>query len=144
MPSTATKIRGLSQQDVAFARSSPTTRGRLKPTLQLQINGKPIPAESYLGKIVRICLDHMAVGHAVAVMPVEEEIGTQEAADLLKVSRPYFVKLLDSGAMPSRKVGVQRRVKMEDVLAFKSREKEARKKTLGKLVAESQRLDLGE
>jgi len=77
-------------------------------------------------------------------VPVEDEIGTQEAADMLKVSRPYMVKLLDSNALPSRKVGVQRRVKIQDVLDYKAREKEARIKVLEELAAEGQRLNLGE
>lgn len=61
-----------------------------------------------------------------------------------KVSRPFMVKLLDTKALPSRKVGVQRRVKIQDVLAYKAREKAARIKVLQELAAEGQRLNLGE
>ena len=75
---------------------------------------------------------------------MEHEIGTQEAAEMLKVSRPFMVKLLDSKALPSRKVGVQRRIKMQDILAYKEREKAARIKVLQELAAEGQRLNLGE
>jgi excisionase family DNA binding protein len=140
--------KGLSQQDIVFARESASPASRQgkskKGAFDLQINGKHVPAGSYLDQIVRVCVEFIAEGHPVAVMPVEDEIGTQEAADMLKVSRPYLVKLLDSNAIPSRKVGVQRRVKIQDVLGYKAREKEARIKVLAELAAEGQRLNLGE
>ncbi len=63
---------------------------------------------------------------------------------MLKVSRPYLVKLLDSNLLPSRKVGVQRRVKIQDVLNYQEKEKAARIKVLEELAAEGQRLNLGE
>lgn len=135
--------KGLSPKDIAFARASAKSAGR-KPALHLQINGSSVPAGSYLGRLVQACLNFMAEGHPVTVMPIDDEIGTQEAADILKVSRPYFVKLLESKAIPSRKVGVQRRVRIEDVLAYKRKEKAARMKVLEELAAEGQRLSLGE
>lgn len=137
-----------SQRDILFARESvQVTRGKgghRKDALNLQINGTTVPAGSHLDQIVRACLHYIAEGHPVTVMALDDEIGTQEAADLLKVSRPYFVKMLDSNAIPSRKVGVQRRVKIQDVLAYKEKEKKARVKALKELVAEGQRLNLGE
>jgi excisionase family DNA binding protein len=112
--------------------------------LDLQINGKRIPAGSYLSQVVLACLEVIAEGHPVTVLPLEDEIGTQEAADMLKVSRPYLVKLLDTQALPSRKVGVQRRVKIQDLLDYQAREKAARIQVLEELAAEGQRLNLGE
>jgi excisionase family DNA binding protein len=69
---------------------------------------------------------------------------TQEAADTLKVSRPYLVNLHDTHALPSRTVGVQRRVKIKDLLGYQAREKAARIRALEELAAEGQRLNLGE
>jgi excisionase family DNA binding protein len=86
----------------------------------------------------------LAEGQSVAVVPVEQEIGTQEAADLLGVSRPFLVKLLDARGIPSRKVGVQRRVLLVDILAYLQREKDARRKVLVEFAEEGQRLGLGE
>ncbi len=143
MPVVEPPSKHLSRKDIAFARASANSAGG-KAALNLQINGNNVPAGSYLGRIVQDCLKFMAEGHPVAVMPVDDEIGTQEAADILKVSRPYLVKLLDARAIPSRKVGVQRRVRIEDVLAYKQREKAARMKVLEELAAEGQRLNLGE
>jgi excisionase family DNA binding protein len=148
MPIVEPPHKALSQKDIVFAResASPASRkgGSKKGAFDLQINGNHVPAGSYLSHLVLSCLEFIAEGHPVTVVPVEDEIGTQEAADMLKVSRPYMVKLLDSNALPSRKVGVQRRVKIQDVLDYKAREKEARIKVLEELAAEGQRLNLGE
>lgn len=136
----------LTEQDKAIARQSFRLLNEHQGAKGLpvfQVDGVSVPLpNSFLG-IVGECLDMLANGHRVAVVPMDEEIGTQEAADMLGVSRPYLVKLLDSNALPSRKVGVQRRVRIDDLKAYKAREKAARKKVLIELAAEDQRLHLG-
>lgn len=148
MPVLQSPAKELSHEDILFARQSARAvqkqGNRRKGDLSMEINGTPVPEGSYLSQIVLACLKFIAEGHPVTVVPVEDEIGTQEAADLLKVSRPYLVKLLDSKALPSRKVGVQRRVKIQDVLDYQAREKAARIQVLEELAAEGQRLNLGE
>ena len=79
-----------------------------------------------------------------AILPMQDEISTQEAAEMLEVSPPFMAQLLDSQVLPSRKVGLQRRVKTQDVQAYKANEKAARIQVLQELAAEGQRLDLGE
>lgn len=99
----------------------------------------PMPAVRLLAEI----LTQMAQGNAVTLIPIHAELTTQQAADLLNVSRPFLIKLLEQQRLPFRKVGKHRRIRFSDVLSFKQHSDEQRRTALERLAAEGQELNMG-
>ena len=93
-------------------------------------------------RLLKDMLREMAAGHAVTLVPIESEITTQQAADLLNVSRPYVVGLIDQGKLLARMVGPQRRVMLVDVLSYKADSKTKARAALREMVAIDQELGL--
>ncbi len=87
-------------------------------------------------------LQEMAKGNAVTLLPVDTEPTTQQAAELMRVSRPSLIKMLEENKLPYRKVGAHRRVRYEDVLLYLKAERGRRAEVLRELVAETERLGL--
>jgi excisionase family DNA binding protein len=99
-----------------------------------------IPTAAF--RLLVTILAEMANGNAVRLIPHQAELTTQEAAELLNVSRPYVVRLLDDGRIPFHRVGTHRRVLFKDVMTYKADHRRARKGSLDKLSALDQELGL--
>jgi excisionase family DNA binding protein len=93
-------------------------------------------------KLLMQVLEEMGKGHALMVVPAEGEISTQEAADLLNVSRPYVVSLIEKGELPARMVGNQRRLPLKEILAFKAENRAKRLGALREMTENDQELGL--
>src|SRR5688572_24206916 len=115
-------------------------------TLRVQPEGAKevtvtVPTEAF--ELFLDILAQMANGNAVSIVPVHAELTTQQAADLLNVSRPFLVGLLDDNKIPYRTVGTHRRVMVADLLSYKERDGAHRKKIADELAEEAQKHGLG-
>ncbi|MDO4915039.1 helix-turn-helix domain-containing protein [Corynebacterium sp.] len=85
----------------------------------LEPSGESITLPRHVARELREVLKNAAVGQPISIVPEHAELTTQQAADLLNVSRPYVVKLIDEGTLPGHKVGAHRRVYASDVEEYK-------------------------
>lgn len=100
-----------------------------------------LPAAAF--RLLHDILTKMAEGRAIALVPYDAELTTQQAADLLNVSRPFVVSQLEKGAIPYRKVGSHRRIQFIDLMAFKQSTERQRQEALAELVEDAEELGMG-
>jgi excisionase family DNA binding protein len=110
-------------------------------TIRLDDTNIAIPKSAF--SLLSDILSNMADGKSVSVIPVEPEITSQQAADMLHISRPFMVKLLETGEIPFFKVGSHRRILLKDVRAYKDKQEQIRKKQLAFLSKQAQKLNMG-
>ncbi|MGO2147929.1 excisionase family DNA-binding protein [Halomonas sp.] len=88
-------------------------------------------------------LTELGDGNMVKLIPVHAEMTTQEAADVMNMSRPSFIKLLDEQRVPFHRVGNRRKVKYSDVMAYKQQLDQKRLESLAELARLDQSMGLG-
>lgn len=104
--------------------------------------GEEIPLPEPMFHLLARMAEVLARGDAVTIVPVGQELTTQQAADLLNVSRQYLIRLLDANELPfSRTGGKHRRLRIEDVLAYKAKRDQERAEGLDALVEMTQDMD---
>lgn len=85
----------------------------------------------------------MAQGLTITLIPHDKELTTKEAADILNVSRPFLIRLLDRGELPYHRVGTHRRLRVEDVLAYREQRAARRREKLRELTRLSEEVEGG-
>jgi excisionase family DNA binding protein len=107
-------------------------------------NGERLEATipAFALQILGYVLNEVSQGKPVTLIPPHAELTTSQAAEILHVSRPHVIKMLEQGLIPYRKVGTKRRIRYEDIRAYLETEKAARRETLKALAAHDQEIGL--
>lgn len=119
--------------------------GAREPHITVTEEGReaePLPIPSTLFKTIIRVLAEIGNGNAIAVVPVQAELTTQQAADLLNVSRPHLVKLLKEEVLPFHMAGTHRRLRARDVLNYKAKIDHRREEALSAIAALDEELGL--
>ena len=142
------------EQDAELARQSSDAlthfAGPNEEPLRLRLEDQQTGAEveatvpRVIVRLIAEALSQMAGGKSVSLILLEAEVSTRQAAELLGVSRPYLVKLLERGEIPHRKVGEQRRVRYKDILAYTQAYQQKATAALDEMAAAAQHLKLYE
>jgi excisionase family DNA binding protein len=101
-----------------------------------------ISLSANIARLVQQVLEQIAQGQAVVVLPVEKELTTGQAAEIIGVSRPFMIRLLEQGSLPFHMAGTHRRVRLQDALAYQQ-EKQRQRGILDELTREAQELNMG-
>ena len=133
----------------ALARASAEELSRLLGQIpqaeraQVKLDGNDLILPRQALALLRDLLVEMAQGNAVTIVPTHAELTTQEAANLLNVSRPHLVKLLEGGDIPFSKAGTHRRIRYQDLMAYREQRMQESKSALDELTTQAQELDMG-
>ncbi len=139
-----------SPKEAEDAKSSGRTLSKYADSgrVHMSIKGKGGVSDELIlpGKVVAILLDvlsNMAQGKATSLIPLDAIVTTQEAANILNVSRPFLIKLLENKQIPFTKTGAHRRIRLEDVMHYKEQTDSSRQETLDELAKLSQEEGMG-
>lgn len=132
LPEERAEVAALSRALAAVRPGSSKTCAMVGP------HGERLPIPSALLQIIERAAVVLARGDALTVVPVGQVLTTQEAADILNVSRQYLVRLLDAGTIPCGRTGTHRRLRIEDVLSYKEHRDRERRAALDELTALSE------
>ena len=111
--------------------------------IRLEESGEQVTIPDKAFFILLDVLSTMSEGKSITIMPSETELSSRQAAEMLNMSRPHLVKLLESGKMPFKKVGSHRRVLLSDVIEYKEKLRQNREAQLTFLAEQAQQLNLG-
>ncbi|PJE98241.1 DNA-binding protein [Streptomyces carminius] len=115
------------------------------PKIAVTVEGEeagPLTLPREAVELLATMLAHLAAGRSVSIVPQNAELTTQQAADLLNVSRPFLIGLLQAGEIEYRKVGKHRRIPAASLLEYKRRDDERRRQAAEELTELGQEMGL--
>ncbi len=110
---------------------------------ELQIDSEKVQLSDNVSQLMLEVFTQVANGQQVRIVASNSDLTTAEVADVLNVSRPYVVRLLEEGKLPFRMVGTHRRVALEDALQYRDEQRQKSLAIMQELMAETQELGLG-
>jgi len=127
-------------QDVSQRMKSSRKRG---VKIKIQETGEFITIPKKALSLLSTIIQNMAEGKTISIVPSNSEVSTQQAADMLNVSRPHLIKLLKAKKIPFKKVGSHRRILLKDIMEYKEQQAKEREAQLDFLANQAQDLNLG-
>ena len=111
--------------------------------IKIQESGEFLTIPKKALTLLAAIIQNMAEGKTISIIPSHSELSTQQAADLLNVSRPHLIKLLEDKQIPFKKVGSHRRVLLKDITEYLDQLSKQREDQLDFLSKQAQDLNLG-
>jgi excisionase family DNA binding protein len=108
----------------------------------ISTSGEAIDLPQPVLNLLRQMVHELLQGNSVTIVPIHKELTTQEAADILNISRQYLVEILEAQAIPYSKVGTHRRIRLGDLMNYKNDRDAKRREGLSKMTKKSQKLGL--
>jgi excisionase family DNA binding protein len=141
------KANGLpSKKDAELAAESSRILSALEGNGEFRVHldgGQQLVLPSAVKTLLMHLLTEMSRGNAVRIIPIHAVLTTQEAADYLNVSRPHVIHLLERNEIRFHMVGTHRRIRFEDLSAFKRKKDRERDEAMEELAEQAQELDMG-
>ena len=104
--------------------------------------GEQVELPEALSRALHQVVHLLAEGQAVSIVPHGKMLTTQQAADLLNISRPYLIRLLEAGKISFARVGTHRRIRLDDLMRYRAQRDSERRRKLSEMTRMSQKLGL--
>jgi len=130
-------------QPVVLPQSEETQIRELNRILQLgapalvAADGERLELPNAVYRLLKDIARNMQLGRAIVLIPENQQLTTQRASDLLGVSRPHLIKLLEAGELPYHRAGSHRRIYLKDLIAYQKRRDNERKAALDRIAREA-------
>jgi excisionase family DNA binding protein len=136
------EVAAIQELDMLLTPTAPPQKPPPPVARLISPSGKELELPLSVYKVLRQIIHDMARGKAVTIAPVDAELTTQRAADLLNISRPYLIKLLEANEIPFQKVGTHRRIKLQDVLEYRRKRSARQRAALDEMAQSAQEMGI--